>query len=169
VGIIKEAELPGLGKKYLAQLESGDRLAVVIYDEGGRELFYFTPGEEEPACSVTLTDQEARQIGSIIGGAFYQPKVLEKLEAAVAELHIEWLKISPNAAIVGKSIGELALRKKHGVTVLAVIEETEKGKKRTAAISPGPGYIFTPGQTVIVAGRRAALEEFERMMAGKGG
>ncbi|MEW6574280.1 MAG: TrkA C-terminal domain-containing protein [Bacillota bacterium] len=169
MGTIKEAELPGLGKKYFAQLESGDRFVVVIYDEGNRELFYLPPGEDEPTCSVMLTDQEARQIGSIIGGAFYQPKVLEKLEAAVAELHIEWLKISPDSEVAGKSIGELGVRKKYGVTIVAVIEQTEKGKKRTAAINPGPSYVFTPGQTIIVAGRRDSLELFERMVTGEGG
>ncbi|MEW6447563.1 MAG: cation:proton antiporter regulatory subunit [Bacillota bacterium] len=166
---IKEAELPGLGKKYMVRLDSGERFGIVIYDEGNRELFFFGADEDEPACSVTFTDQEARQVGSIIGGAFYQPKVLEKLEAAVAELHIEWLKISPNAEVAGKSIGDLAVRKKYGITIVAVIEETEKGKKRTAAINPGPGYVFTPGQTIIVAGRRDALEKFERMVTGEGG
>jgi TrkA domain protein len=169
MGVIKEAELPGLGKKYLAELESGDRFVVVIYDEGNRELFYFAPGEDEPICSTTLTDQEARQIGSIIGGVFYQPKLLEKLEAAVDELHIEWLKIAPNAPVAGKTIGDLGLRKKFGVTIVAVIEDAGKGKKRTAAINPGPSYVFIPGQTVIVAARRDALGHFERMVTGEGG
>ncbi|MEW6173902.1 MAG: cation:proton antiporter regulatory subunit [Bacillota bacterium] len=168
MGEIKEAELPGLGKKYVVRLDSGDRFTVVIYDEGNRELFYFAD-EEEPLCSVTLTDQEARQVGSIIGGAFYQPKLLEKLESAIAELHIEWLKIAPNAPLAGKSIGDLSLRKKYGVNIVAVIEDAEKGKKRTAAINPGPGYIFTPGQTVIAAARRDALEQFERMVSVEGG
>jgi len=169
MGIIKEAELPGLGKKYLVHLDSGEQLGIVIYDEGNRELFYFAPGEDEPTSSVTLTDQEARQVGSIIGGALYQPKLLEKLETAIAELHIEWLKIAPQASVVGRSIGDLALRKKLGVMIIAVIEEKEKGKKKTAAINPGPGYVFTPGQTVIAAGRRDALEQFERMVTGEGG
>lgn len=168
MGEIKEAELPGLGKKYIAELASGERIAVVIYDEGNRELFYFTPGEEEPVCSATLTDQEARQVGSIIGGAFYQPRTLEKLEAAIADLHIEWLKVAPNAAIAGRTIGDLALRKKYGVAIIAVIEDTEKGKKKTAAINPGPGWAFVPGQTIIAAGRRDGLEQFERMVSGEG-
>ncbi len=167
MGNIKEAELPGLGKKYQAELESGERMVVVIYDEGHRELFYFPPEENEPACSVTLTDQEARQIGSIIGGAFYQPKMLEKLETAIAELRIEWLKIAPGAPIAGKSIGELGLRKNLNVTVIAVIEEERKGKKRTT-INPGPGFVFSPGQTVVVAGKAGSIEQFQEMVTGKG-
>ena len=169
MGTIKEAELPGLGKKFVVQLDSGERLGIVIYDEGHRELFCFPPGEEEPSCSVTLTDQEARQVGAIVGGAAYQPKLLEKLEMAIADLHIEWLKVAANSPLVGTSIGELALRKRYGITVIAVIESAGGGRKRTAAINPGPNFVFGAGQTVVVAGRRDALEQFEKMAAGEGG
>jgi len=167
VAQIREAELPGLGKKYLVELESGERLGIIIYDEGNRELFYFAPEEDEPTCSVALTDQEARQVGSIIGGAFYQPKLLEKLETAIADLHIEWLKVVPQAQVVGKTIGELGLRKNLGVTVIAVIEEVDK-KKKCAAINPGPTFTFVPGQTVVVAGRRDSVARFEGMVTGEG-
>ncbi|RDV83935.1 cation:proton antiporter regulatory subunit [Ammonifex thiophilus] len=163
MAIIKEAELPGLGKKYSVALESGDRLDIIIYDEGEREIFFFPPGEEEPLCSATLTDQEARQVGSIIGGAFYQPRLLEKLEAAIAELFIEWIKVKPGSSLVGKSIGELGLRKNFGITVIGVVEEGERGKKKTVAINPGPSFTFSPGQIVIVAGRRDAVEHFESL------
>lgn len=169
MGTIKEAELPGLGKKYVVQLDSGEQMGIVIYDEGHREIFYFPPGEEEPSCSVTLSDQEARQVGAIISGSTYQPKVLEKLEMAIADLHIEWLKIAAKSPLVGATIGELALRKKFGITVIAVIEDAEKGKRKTAAINPGPGFVFSAGQTVVVAGRRDALEQFEKMVSGEGG
>ncbi|MGQ9497965.1 MAG: cation:proton antiporter regulatory subunit [Desulfotomaculales bacterium] len=168
VALIKEAELPGLGKKYMVELEGGERLGIIIYDEGNRELFYFAPAEDEPTCSVTLTDQEARQVGLIIGGAFYQPKLLEKLEAAIADLYIEWLKVAPQAPVAGKTIGELGLRKNLGVTVIAVIEEVDSKKKKCTAINPGPGFTFVPGQTVVVAGRRDAIARFEGMVTGEG-
>lgn len=165
---VKEAELPGLGKKYLVELESGERLGIVIYDEGNRELFYFAAEEDEPTCSVTLTDEEARQVGSIIGGAFYQPKLLEKLDAAIADLHIEWIKVAPGAAVAGKTIGELGLRKNLGVTVIAVIEEMDKKKRKCTAINPGPGFTFAPGQIIVAAGRRDAIAQFEGMVTGEG-
>ncbi|MEW6425156.1 MAG: TrkA C-terminal domain-containing protein [Bacillota bacterium] len=165
---IKEAELPGLGKKYQVELESGESVVVVIYDEGHRELFYFPADESEPACSFTMTDQEARQIGSIIGGAFYQPRMLEKLEMAIAELRIEWLKVAPDAQVAGKSIGDLGLRKNLGITVIAIIEEDKKGKKKTTAINPGPSFVFTPGQIMVVAGKTGSIEQFQVMVTGKG-
>lgn len=166
MGQIREAELPGLGKKFLVDLESGERLGIVVYDEGERELFFFSPlNKDEPLCSATLSDQEARQVGSIIGGSFYQPRFLEKLETAMADLHIEWLTVKEGSAVVNKTIGELGLRKNYGVTVIAVIEGGEKWKKKCSAINPGPSFVFAPGQIVIVAGRGDALSNFEKMVS----
>jgi len=123
MSVIKEAELPGLGKKYEVTLESDDQLVVVIHDEGHRELYVFIEDEEDPVASVTMTDQEARQVGSIINGSFYQPRLLERLETAVSDLHIDWLVIDTRSKIVGKSIGSLCLRKNHGINIIAAIED----------------------------------------------
>ncbi len=155
-----------MGKKYDIKLESGDRIVVVIYDEGSRELYFFDPNEEEPLSSVTLTDQEARQVGSIIEGAFYQPRLLEKLEMAISDLRIEWLKVKEGSAVAGRSIGELGLRKNLGVNVIAVIEDKGKGHKTTIAINPGPGFVFQHGQTLVVAGTVGNIQRFEDMVRG---
>lgn len=167
---IKEGELPGLGKKFEITLENGDIVSVIIHDEGTREIYHFPDGEEDPLSVITLNDQESRQLGSIIGGSFYQPKMLEKLEAAVAELHIEWLEIKENSRIAGKSIGEMRLRKEHGVAIIAAIEGKKDGKKTrrgNTLINPGPGYVFTPGHTVVAAGTKENMGLFEEMLAPK--
>lgn len=167
MSLIRESELPGLGKKYQIELESRERLVIIIYDEGHRELYYIPSGENEPASSFTLTDQESRQVGSIIGGAFYQPRILDRLELAIAELRIEWLKVTQNAPVAGKSIGELGLRKNLGIAVVAIIEEGSKGKKKATAINPGPGFIFLPGQIVVCAGKLGNIEKFQEIVTGK--
>lgn len=72
--LIREAELPGLGKKYQLDLENDSQVVVIIHDDGKRDIFYFSEDGDEPLASVTLSDQESRQLGSIIGGSFYQPR-----------------------------------------------------------------------------------------------
>lgn len=160
---IREAELPGLGKKYQLTLDDGKKVVVIIHDDGTREIFYFDDDADEPIAFITLSDQESRQLGSIIGGAFYQPRSLEKLDAAIAELRIEWLKVRPGSEISGKSIGELGLRKNHGVIVIAVMVDKDKGGKEIVSINPGPGYVFQPGHTVITAGRNDKMKLIEKM------
>lgn len=164
--LIREAELPGLGKKYQLNLENGDQVAVIIHDDGTRELYYFSGDGDDPLAAITLSDQESRQLGSIIGGAFYQPRTLERLDAAVSDLRIEWLKVSEKSGIAGRSIGELGLRKNHGITIIAVMEDKGRGRKETIHINPGPGYAFKPGHTVIAAGKSDKMKEFEKMFGG---
>lgn len=162
MSLIKEAELPGLGKKFVVALENGDQVAIVIHDEGTREVYYFPEGEDDPISDITLNDHEARQVGAIISGSFYQPRELERLETAVAELKIEWLSVRENSQIAGKSIGELGLRKNHSINVIAAIEGKRKGNTR---INPGPSYVFTPGHTIVVAGTKDKMKEFEELLA----
>lgn len=164
MSVIKEAELPGLGKKFEVSLDNGDRVVVVILDEGNREVYHFPEGEEDAVSSVSMTDQEARQVGSIISGSFYQPRLLEKLETAVADLHIEWMKVEEGSTVAGKSIGELGLRKNHGIIVIAAIEDKIKGKQCHSRINPGPSYIFTPGHTIVAAGVKDKMKQFEGLL-----
>ncbi|HHV75652.1 MAG TPA: cation:proton antiporter regulatory subunit [Thermoanaerobacterium sp.] len=164
MSVIKEAELPGLGKKFQINLENGERIAIVVHDDGNREIYHFAGDEDEPVDSFLLNDQEARQIGSIIAGAFYQPKTLEKLETAVSDLRIEWLKVREQSPINGRSIGELGLRKNHGIVVISVIDEKRRNKREAVCINPGPGFVFTPGQIIIAAGTSEKMKQFEEEM-----
>lgn len=163
MALIREAELPGLGKKFQISLENSEQMVVIIHDDGTRELYYLTEESDDPVASVTLTDSESRQLGSIIGGAFYQPKSLDRLDTAIAGLRIEWLKVRDKSGISGKSIGELGLRKNLGIIVIAVMEDKGKGRMETVSINPGPGYVFKPGHTVIAAGHSDKMKEFEKM------
>jgi len=166
VTLIREAELPGLGKKFQFNLENGEQVVVIIHDDGKREIYYFTEDGDEPAATVSLSDQESRQLGSVIGGAFYQPRSLERLDAAISGLRIEWLKVRDKSEITGKSIGDLGLRKNHGIIIIAVMEDRGRGLHETVHINPGPGYIFEPGHTVIAAGRADKIKGFEKMFGG---
>ncbi|MHB1041823.1 MAG: cation:proton antiporter regulatory subunit [Eubacteriales bacterium] len=165
---IREAELPGLGKKYQLSLEEGEQIVVIIHDDGTREIYYFAEDADEPLASVSLSDQESRQLGSIIGGSFYQPRTLERLDTAVSDLRIEWLKVRVKSEIAGKSIGEIGLRKNHGIIIIAVMEDKGKGRKETVSINPGPGYVFQAGHTVVAAGRSEKIKNFEKMFIENG-
>jgi TrkA domain protein len=64
---ISETNLPGIGRKFQIEAASGDRLTIVIHDDGTRELYHFVrKAPDKIASVVTLSDSEARQVAGII-------------------------------------------------------------------------------------------------------
>lgn len=81
MSFIRESELPGIGKKFLIQTRSGDKLAVIIHNDGRREMYHFEDDDpEETLSQISLDDDEARQIAAIVGGWFTSRKSLRLLK-----------------------------------------------------------------------------------------
>lgn len=148
MSIVRESDLIGIGKKYQIETDAGDQMVIVIHDDGRRELYRFDEEENESRCVMTLSDKESRQVAGIIGGLSYQPKALDTIEVALDDLIIEWIKAEPADVSIGKTIGELEVRKRTGATIIAAI------KKGESTINPGPEYVIATGDTLVVAGKR---------------
>ncbi|NHN32405.1 cation:proton antiporter regulatory subunit [Paenibacillus agricola] len=147
---VRESDLPGIGKKFEINTRGGDKLVVIIHDDGRREMYHFEYDDPDQTIStITLDDDEARQIAAIVGGMTYTPKALETVEMAFDELIIEWYKIDSHYKSIGKTIGGLDLRQKSGAMVIAVIE-----KNHTKHVSPGPELVITNEATLVVVGER---------------
>ena len=39
---VEETRLPGIGSKFTLRLDAGGRLAVILHNDGKRELYYFS-------------------------------------------------------------------------------------------------------------------------------
>jgi TrkA domain protein len=161
MSIIRDSNLPGIGRKFQLEAQSGDRLVIVIHDDGRRELYHFDPNDPDDLLSmVTLSDTEARQVAGIIGGMNYTPKALESASITLEDLVIEWYKIKPGSQAIGKTIGQLQVRQMTGATMIAIIEKD--GRKR---INPGPDQTLTEDATLVVAGERQQVQAFKRLIA----
>lgn len=156
----RESDLPGIGKKFVLQARNGDKLVVIVHDDGRRELYHFEYDDPDQSISmVTLDDDEARHISAIIGGVTYKPKALESIEVALDDLIIEWYKLEPGFLCVGRTIGELNIRAQAGVTIIAVIE-----KNHNKQINPGPDVILSAECTVVAAGERHQHKQFKHIL-----
>lgn len=151
---IRESELPGIGRKFEIITRNKDKVVVVVHDDGRREIYHFDDDDyDESISSVTFDDSESRQVAAIIGGMIYKPKALENVEIAFDDLVIEWFKVEPGAPAINKSIGEIGVRNKYGVTVIAIIKKSLK-----KILNPGPDAVLESGDTVVICGERVELK-----------
>lgn len=160
MAIIREVDLPGIGRKFELIPRSGEKLVIVIHDDGKRELYTFpTPDAEESTALATLDDAEARQVAGIIGGLSYTPKALESIELALSDLVIEWYRVEPDSPLAGHTIGDLGIRRTTGASIIAIIDQD-----RRKSINPGPEARIQAGATLIVVGERHMVKAFEQLM-----
>lgn len=157
---IRESDLPGIGHKVVVETQSGDRLVIVIHDDGRRELYHFcTDDLDECLSMITLNDDEARQVAAIIGGMTYRPKALESVEMAFDDLIIEWYKIERGAKTAGKTIGDLRVRQRTGASIIGII-----GKDHGKKINPGPDQILEEDMTLLVMGERHQIKALKDLI-----
>ncbi|KSU84428.1 MULTISPECIES: cation:proton antiporter regulatory subunit [Fictibacillus] len=151
---IREGELPGIGRKFEIITKAGEKIVVVIHDDGRRELYHFDSDHEESISSVTFNDSEARQIASIIGGMVYKPQAIESMEMALEGLVIEWYKVEAQASAIGATIGGIDIRNKYNVTVIAMLKKNMK-----KLFNPGPETFIEAGDMLVLSGERHDLKK----------
>jgi TrkA domain protein len=158
---ISESNLPGVGRKFQIETADGDRLTIVIHDDGTRELYHFTHKDPDRVASVvTLTDSEARQVAGIIGGLTYVPKALPSAEIVLDDLLLQWYTIEPGSACIGKTIRDLQVRSLTGASIVSIIEPNRV--KRT---NPEADTVLNEGATLILAGDRRTITALKRLLA----
>jgi TrkA domain protein len=156
---LRETRLPGVGAKFTLRLDSGERLAIILHNDGLREIYYFRRGEDEPRAVIELDDDQARQLGAVIGGAYERPKIVEDLEMALGELHIEWVRVPDASPAIGKSLAELAFRQRAGITIVAILREPEP------VVGAQPTDTIETGDTLVSVGKASQFAAFRRMLA----
>ena len=157
---ISESNLPGVGRKFQVETLSGDRLTIVIHDDGTRELYHFNRKNlDRPTSVLRLTDAEARQIAGIVGGLTYVPKSLPSTEVVLEDLVLEWFTLPEGAFAAGKTISELQLRKRTGTSIVSIIEPN-----RTTRTNPEAATLLIEGATLILAGDRRSNAKLKRLL-----
>jgi len=158
---LQETRLPGVGTKFTLRLDSGGRLAIILHNDGKRELYWFRHAQDdEPRAVITLDDDEARQLGAVIGGAYERPKIVEDLEMALGEMQIEWIPVPEQSPWIGKTLADAGFRAKLGITVIAILREPEP------VSGARPEDVVQQGDTLVTVGKAGQYPAFRKMLAG---
>jgi len=158
---LRETRLPGIGVKYGFRTSDGGRLAIVLHNDGVREIYFFRhEGDDEPSAVIRLDDDEARQLGAVIGGAYERPKIVEDLELALGELAIEWVSVPEDSPLLGKTLAECGFRAKTGITVIAIL----RGPEPVAGAQPSDR--IQRGDTLVTVGKLGQYSAFRKLLAG---
>jgi TrkA domain protein len=158
---LRETRLPGIGLKFTLRLDAGGRLAIILHNDGKRELYFFRRvDDDEPAAVIALDDDEARQLGAVIGGAYERPQIVEDLEMALGELLIEWTAVPDDSPCIGKTLAECAFRAKTGITVIAILRQPEP------ITGAQPGDTVERGDTLVTVGKAGQYAPFRRLLSG---
>jgi TrkA domain protein len=96
-----------------------------------------------------------------VAGATYQPVPTEKMEMILQQVVMEWVKVHQNSNFVNKTIAELEIRRKTGVSIIAI--------EREGKVIPSPDPYkeqIKAGDTLIAVGTRQQMKAFLYLCGG---
>lgn len=152
---VSETDLPGVGKRFELDVGGGETAVIVVHNTGRREVFVRPDPGADAELLLDLTDQQARIVGSILEGAYFQPVETDTTATTIGDnVLLEWYTLEADAPLVGKSIKEANVRGETGATIAAI----ERGGE--VIQSPDPDWVFEADDQLIVVGTREHHEQF---------
>jgi TrkA domain protein len=154
---VYESDLPGVGKKHEVELDDGSRLVVVTHNTGKREVYRRPDADSDSEKLFELSDRLARQFGTILEGAYFQPVQSQDLETVLGgNTVIEWVDLAADSPLVGRTLGESNVRSDLGVSVIAIQRDEE------TIANPGADTRLEAGDTLVAVGPRENCRTFRR-------
>lgn len=155
---IYEAEVPGVGHKFELELGDDKRLIVLIHHDGKREI-YRRPGENQDSQKLfSLTGKRARQLGSILEGAYFQPIEMDEVQVPLGEAIIEWVDVDSSTPLVGQSLKDADIRERTGVSIIAIQRSEE------TIANPQPDATIEVDDVFVSLGTRDEQQQFAELV-----
>ena len=108
--------LPGIGTSLEVRDEDGRPLSAIRRFDGHVELY---AGERSVA---RLDESTAGALGAFLSGRFVVPAELaERMSGVIGGLEFDWMRIPTGAYAAGRTVGELHVRGRTGVTIVAIL------------------------------------------------
>lgn len=106
-----------------------------------------------------FTDAVRREMYAPLYESNYSYRTISQLESACNLIDLNWVTLRQGSPVIGKTIRELQIRSKTGVTVVAVMRDV------SLQMNPGPDYRFKPDDLVGVVSEPHQLDSFLKLTA----
>ena len=158
---IVETDLPGVGKRIaLEKLAYGGKFVIVVHNDGRREIYYFRKAEDERPIVFSLSDEEARKAGSVLSGAYFTPALVQAIaQTLTPKVNVEWIRVQLQSSVSGKTLGELNLRKRLGVSAIAIV----RGEKTVP--NPSASFRLKDDDLLIVLGNAKGMDKLRKLLS----
>jgi TrkA domain protein len=151
---VSEQNMPGIGRSYTVPGIEGSRVVVVVHNSGRRDLYAYTSARASDPTVVSFSDDQARRLGAVLGGAYFKPTVVSEVEAVIGSLLIDWVALRDDSPGADRSIAELEIRRRTQMTVVAIMRGDE------TLPAPDPDAVLRAGDRLVVVGRQEDLPAF---------
>ena len=160
---VVETDLPGVGKRIsLEKLAYGGRFVIIVHNDGRREIYYYRREGDEKPIVLSLSDEEARKAGSVLSGAYFTPALVQAIaQTLTPKISVEWNRVPLGSSVSGKTLGTLNLRKRTGVSVIAVV----RGEKTVP--NPSAGFKLKDDDLLIVLGGAKGMDRLRKLLSAK--
>ncbi len=144
--------LPGVGDRLDVDDADGNPLCAIRLHNGQVELH---SGEDV----IELDPVAASSVGAFISGHFrMSAELADRLSTVLGGLVLDWVRLEPEDATVGRSIEQLNVRRKTGVTIVAILRGS------IPIVAPDPSIALEAGDELVIACCEQDLERFGEYM-----
>jgi TrkA domain protein len=147
---ITEVSLPGVGVRHEFAASSGQRIAVVSYRTGRRELAVYRRDDPDSSSTVLeLDDDDSTTLSTLLGAPHLAASLsaMQQLEG----LALDWLTVDEASPAAGSTIGDGQYRTRTGSSIVAIIRDRE------TIPAPGPDFQFATGDIAVAVGTADGL------------
>ena len=131
---------------------------MILHNDGKRELYFFRHAhDDEPRAVIALDDDEARQLGAVIGGPMSGRR--SRGPGDGARRAPDRVGAGPGLEPLDRQVARRGRLSEHetGVTVIAILREPEP------ISGAQPQDIVQRGDTLVTVGKAGQYPEFRRL------
>ncbi|MEV4125523.1 TrkA C-terminal domain-containing protein [Nocardia sp. NPDC049707] len=148
---VEVTPLPGIGiRKDFSLKGSRRRVGVIDHRDGTIDLIVSKPDNPDVTDQISLSPREAALLANLLGA----PQLVAQLEEEHRDLEgvtTKQLTIRGGSVYDGRLLGETQMRTRTKTSIVAVMRAGH------AIASPGPDFLFTAGDVLVVVGTADGL------------